>query len=148
MKKIFFAVTLSLLLVPFIGYAHVGSMMDFSKAETGADMMRGIEDQALGDAVHEEMEGLAEKMMQGDMTQEEARRMITLMEEYPGPYGMMMNRMSRAGIFAQTRFSGGHMWQGMAGAAGLWFWMMTLLSLVWLVVGILAVVWLWRKLSK
>ena len=38
---------------------------------------------------------------------------------------------------------------GMTGfGGGLWSWVVSLASLVWLVVGVLAAVWLWKQIAK
>lgn len=37
---------------------------------------------------------------------------------------------------------------GMMGFGGLWPWIMLLIPLVWLVVGILVIVWLWKQITK
>ena len=39
-------------------------------------------------------------------------------------------------------------WGGMMGTGGFWFWIIPLGSLVWLIVGILAAVWLWKQITK
>ncbi len=39
-------------------------------------------------------------------------------------------------------------WGGMMGVGGWWSWIIVLCSLVWLVVGILAAVWIWKQIVK
>jgi hypothetical protein len=39
-------------------------------------------------------------------------------------------------------------WGGMMGSWGGWGWLMSLTMLVWLVVGILAAIWLWKHIKK
>src|SRR3989344_5898029 len=78
---------------PLLASAHGSGMMSGS-AQTPYQMMEFVEDEALGnDEIHEEMEELMVKMMTGAMSEEEANRMIALMDEYPAVSGMMMNRM-------------------------------------------------------
>lgn len=127
-------------------------------AETGFGMMRMIEDQALGDELHEEMEELMVKMMSGMMTETEAKPMVALMEENPGVHGMMTSRLMgmqfaqnsalgqlsgmKSGNFTMMPFG------GVGLGTGFWFWIFSLTTLVWLAVGILAIVWLWKQIKK
>ena len=62
MKNIIIALTLMLFVAPIAVSAHSGDAID---TDTGFGMMRMIEDQALGDDLHEEMEDLMVKMMSG-----------------------------------------------------------------------------------
>ncbi|MBU3968715.1 hypothetical protein KJ991_00650 [Patescibacteria group bacterium] len=39
-------------------------------------------------------------------------------------------------------------WGGMMGYGGLWSWFMVLIPVVWLIVGILVIIWLWGKINK
>lgn len=134
----------TLLLFPLLILAH-GPAADFDDVSTGPEMMRFIEDRALGEELHEEMEGLMTKMMAGTMTENEAGRMAELMNQYPGPQGMMMSRM----MGMNFGWDGGMMpWGGMFGWGGFWFWMITLTSLVWLAAGILLIAWLWKQIMK
>jgi len=136
MRRIFFAIAV-ILAVPFVAQAH--GMMNFNQVNGGLEMMSYVEEQSMGPELHEEMESLMTKMMAGDMSEEEAGRMTELMNQYPGPSGMMMNRMMDAG-------SGWGMmpWSfGGFGAGAFW-----LLYLVWLVAGVLAVIWLYKNIVK
>ncbi|PIR57767.1 MAG: hypothetical protein COU71_02335 [Parcubacteria group bacterium CG10_big_fil_rev_8_21_14_0_10_38_31] len=36
----------------------------------------------------------------------------------------------------------------LGGVGGMWFWAGGLIHLIWLTVGILAIVWLWKQISK
>jgi hypothetical protein len=123
---------------PFWVAAH-GEMMEFNESQTSQDIMRYIEDQALGSELHEEMEGLMTKMMAGAMSEQEASRFLVLMNEYPGAHATMMNRL--AGFSSR---------QAMVpfGMAGTYAGILWLLFVVWLAVGILAAVWLWNSITK
>lgn len=82
---------------PFLASAHSGNST--ASQEPGFMMMQQIEDQALGDELHEEMEDLMIKMMAGDLSEEETDRMVEFMDQYPGPGSMMMGRMMGMGAF-------------------------------------------------
>ena len=159
MKKIL--LTSVIMFLPTFVFAYGGLMMDFEELQTGPEMMKYVEEGVLGDELHEEMEWLMTKMMSGEMAQEEAKRMIELMGQYPGPYGMMMVRLGASTELSrmsspQVNQSGWNMmsgWNGMMGPGqvgfgwgGLWFWVFTLSWLVWTAAGVLLVVWLFRKL--
>lgn len=141
--NLFIVVLLTALALPIVSLAHGGDMGDMMEAgDTRFDMMRTIEDRAVGDELHEEMENLMVKMMSGNMTETEMGRMVTLMETYPGVHGMMMGRFTGSNLT-------GIPFGGMMGFSGsFWAWTMMLGAVVWLIVGILAVVWLLRKLMK
>lgn len=79
--------------------AH-GPMMSFDEAISARGTMQYLEDRALGNELHEEMEGLMAKMMSGDLSEAEADRLLSFMNKYPGPMSMMMNRMSQRGAGA------------------------------------------------
>ena len=153
MRKPLFTLSILLFAFPAMVGAHGGSdstMMDFGDVDTGTEMMQFVEDKTLGENLHEEMEELMAKMMAGTMTEQETGRMITLMEEYPGPYGMIMNRMIGMNFGHNTKMGGFNMMSsgGMMGFGGLWFWIVGLCSLAWLIVGILASLWLWKQITK
>ncbi|PIR97476.1 MAG: hypothetical protein COT91_01135 [Candidatus Doudnabacteria bacterium CG10_big_fil_rev_8_21_14_0_10_41_10] len=163
MKKAILVVASLSLIIPGVALAHGGTMMDFESADDNFDMMRYVEDQVVGDEVHEEMEDLMIKMMSGEMTQDETQRMVELMDEYPGAGGMMSARMMGSGMLArhsQLWTDGGGMGGGngfgmMGGfgmmpgfgfaGANIFSW---LISLVWLAVGALLVVFLAKKIWK
>ena len=136
---------------PSMSFAH-GTMMDFNSLQTGPEMMRYVEDQALqNDELHEEMEDLMEKMMTGELSEQEANRMVEFMDEYPGPMGMMMNRYGMMGGYGNQQQSWGMMDWGSGGfstGVGAWVWFMFLLMVVWLVVGVLAAAWLFKQIQK
>ena len=128
---------------PVFVFAHGGSMMDFGELQTGPEMMKYVEEGVLGDELHEEMEQLMVRMMSGEMTQDEAERMTTLMGQYPGPYGMMMNRLGWGTRSGWNMMSG---WNGMMGwGFGFWSWVFVLSWFVWTAAGVLLVVWLFKK---
>ena len=145
MKYIFIFVLSLAALAPGVSLAH-GTMMDFGSLQTGPAMMEYVEDQALqNDELHEEMEDLMVKMMTGELSEQEANRMVALMDEYPGPMNMMMNRMNITGgnWSMMQRFH-----SGVSGGGAFFLWFIPLLWIVWLVVGILAIVWLWKQIQK
>ena len=124
MKKILF-VLIVFMLLPVFSFAHGGTMMNFSELQTGPEMMEYLENSVVGNDLHEEMEGLMIKMMSGTMTQDEAGKMTELMGQYPGPYGMMMNRLGSSQVnrlvdwregYERNMMSG---WRGIIGVAGL-----------------------------
>jgi len=130
------------LLFPMSMFAH-GNMMDFNDAQGSSAMMLYVEEQALDSEIHEDMEGLMEKMMSGTLTQSEADRLGTFMEEHPGPYGMMMNRFLSTRAFGDEDMMG---WNNTM--PGFWVWLCGATLLVWLAVGVLAIVWLWKQITK
>lgn len=98
MRKKLFITLIIALIVPFaVAEAHISSTSNSS--DTSFMMMQQVEDQALGDDLHEEMEDLMTKMMSGTLTQTEEDRIIELMNEYPGPGSMMMGRMMGMNTF-------------------------------------------------
>lgn len=157
MKTIFIISLLAavLFIAPTAILAHGG-------ADTDGDfgMMREIEDKALGNELHEEMEGLMTKMMSGAMTEQESERMLELMNNYPGPNGMMMGRMmatqGMAGFPAGTTTGAttgmmngyGMMSRGALAVMGFWGWFIIVLYIVWTLVGVLAVLWLWGQIKN
>lgn len=150
MKKIIFALSVLPLFLPVFTGAQINSMMNFSDLKTGSEMMRSIEDKALGEEIHKEMENLMTKMMSGEMTEEETNRMVELMNQYPGPQSIMMGRMM-AGQMMVGNFNQGWGMMGynnMMGPGGFWPWAIFLNSFVWLLVGIFAIIWFWKKISK
>lgn len=91
MKNILFVSLFAFAIILVTANAHTG---DTTTAEDpGFMMMQQVEDRALGDQLHEEMEDLMVKMMSGNLSQSETDRMIELMDQYPGPGSMMMGRM-------------------------------------------------------
>lgn len=141
MRILFSLFIAAMIAFPIGSFAH-GEMMEFQDVHGGTEMMQYVEGQALGPELHDEMEGLMVKMMAGKLSEAEAGRMAELMNQYPGPQAMMMSRMMGAGsVWGMMPWTWG------SGTSG-WSWVLILLYLVWLVVGALAVVWLWQNISK
>ena len=135
-----------LLLLPVSAGAQ--GMMGFDGQVKGPGMMTRVEERALGDDIHEEMEDLMEKMMAGNLTDAEESRLVTLMNEYPGPYGTMLSRMMY-GSLPSGAYSGAGGWMyGMmgSGTVGLALWTLGILTflnlVVWLVGGVFFIQWL------
>ena len=97
MKNILFTLLLALVMLPVVSSAHTGETT--TSQEPGFMMMQQVEDHALGDELHEEMEDLMMKMMSGELSQGETERMVELMSQHPGPGSMMINRMMGMGTF-------------------------------------------------
>lgn len=147
MKKYILFVAIALFIPLWVG-AH-GESIEFSENQTSGDMMRYIEDQALGDGLHEEMEGLMGKMMAGELTQEEADRLAQLMDERPGPMGMMMGRMMGEG---SVPFNTNQSFNSMMGFGftplGAFGWIFMILWWGLIIFGIIALVkWIMRSSS-
>lgn len=108
--------------------------------------METLEEEMMGAVRHERMEALMDKMLTGSLTGEEQQEMMSTMRDPnagPGAISMMM------------RMTGGQMMGGLGGwdessysmgAAGFWIWVMYLTAVVWLIVGILAIIWLWQQI--
>ena len=140
------AVLLAMILLLPVSASSQG-MMDVDGQGIGPGMMTRVEERALGDDIHEEMEDLMEKMMAGNLTDAEESRLVTLMNEYPGPYGTMLSRMMYGswppGVYST---SGGWMYTMMGGTVGLALWTLGILTflnlIVWLVAGVFFIRWL------
>ncbi len=139
-KQILVLLSVIAVLLPVSVSAH-GMTDDFGDLKTGPELMSYIENTALGDELHEDMEDMMVKMMSGQLTESEAQRMISLMDQYPGPYSMMMNRLGSSNFSHGWGFMP---WGGMMGG-DFWPLFMWLASLVWLAVGVLLVIWLIRR---
>lgn len=155
-KKYFLILPIFLLAIPWFAFAH--GMAGFSDVKSGVDMMRYVEDMGMGGGLHEEMETLMMKMMTGSLTEQEANRISEITKQYPGPSGMMTGRMMRSfgddsskslnekgRDYNMMRWSN---WDMGWGWFGFWAFAGMLGILVWLIVGVLAAVWLWRQISK
>ncbi len=137
---------LLLCIVPAVASARMPMMYP---DEHGYGMMQTIEERSMNATVHEEMEGLMVGMMEGDLTPAEQERLVELMNQYPAGYSTMMNRMLYSESGAYPHMLDGDFWAGMP------WWMAAMMGivvlggivfgLVWLVVGILAIIWLLRQ---
>lgn len=149
MKSYILALGFAVLALPLFVFGH--GMMDFDSSFTGTEMMRYIEDRALpSDELHEEMENLMVKMMTGELTETEANRIVEVMNQYPGPMGMMMGRLGMMqGVWGGSSSGGMMNWgSGFSIWAGAWMWLIFLSVIIWLIVGILAALWLWKQIQK
>ena len=140
MKNILFSLLFALVLIPVASSAHTGETT--TSQEPGSMMMQQVEDQALGDDLHEEMEGLMKKMLSGELSPGETDRMVELMDEHPGPGSMMMNRMMDMGTFGSGSGFNSHnnnsmMGYGLSGFGGgivmILFWILVIVGIVVLV---------------
>lgn len=130
----------------------------------GAQMMESVEESAMGSQMHDEMQGLVTKMMAGSLSSADQARMVEIMNKYPGVSNMMMTRMiggsgqyagmmagqgmmANGGYYGSTAMMGG---AGMmnAGFMSLGVILVVLFFVVWLVVGILAIIWFVKELRK
>ncbi len=156
MKKIIITAILALVFSATGAMAH--GPMSFSEAEgSGVGMMRFVEETAIANPeLHEEMEGLMQKMMEGTLTEEEAGKVAEYMKQYPGPQGMMIGRMMSGGGMGlrggKTGGWGDMMGNWAGGAAwwhGTWFLWVHVISfiLVWAFLA-LAIIALWKWLEK
>ena len=117
-------------------------------------MMENLENKALGADLQEEMQNLMTKMMSGEsagLTEEETNKMIEFMNQYPGPYNMMMNRMMAQNLgWGERRDNAWGMmnWANSTGWGG-WFGIFGFVtSLVWLGIGVLILIWLFKKVFE
>lgn len=157
-KKYFLILLIFLLAIPWFSLAH--GMAHFSDVKNGIDMMRYVEDMGMGGSLHEEMESLMSKMMTGSLSEQEANRMSEITKQYPGPSGIMAGRMMGYGISGDNSYKsldekgkGYDMmrwdkWGMNWGWFGFWAFVGMLGILVWLIVGILATIWLWNQVSR
>jgi hypothetical protein len=119
---------------------------------TGYGMMQTVEEQSMNATAHAEMQGLMEKMIVGNMTPTEQNRLVQMMNQYPAGYSTMLNRMT--GYGSGTCGGNAGFWQGMP-----YYGMMLVIMpiamvlgglflLVWLIVGLLAILWLLGRIPK
>ena len=154
------------LLVFFVGggaisvYAHMGDM-SFARYQTMEQMMgQGIlsemeemEHMMMGEQQHERMEQLMEKMFAGNLSVEEQQEMVRMMRDDqagPGATNLMMRNMmshmaQRSGFFDDDRIMGSNNMMGWGSTSS---WLYSLTVFVWLLVGVLAIVWLWKHVKK
>ncbi|MEN6517935.1 MAG: hypothetical protein ABFC38_07045 [Methanospirillum sp.] len=119
---------------------------------TGYGMMQTVEERSMNASDHAEMQGLMEKMIAGTMTPTEQDRLVQLMNQYPAGYSTMLSRMT--GYGTGTCGMDGTFWQSMP----YYGWMLIMMPLamifgglfllVWLIVGILAILWLLGLIRK
>ncbi len=144
-------IILLFMLVPPLVLAHGGNAT--GSTDSPAGMMRMMEDRAVDGETYREMEQLMRNMMAGELTKEESTRLTELMQEHPGVHATMMNRMtggSAGGMMsgaAMPMMETGSVQQMPSALMGL-LWMSGLLYLVWLIVGVLAIIWLWRQITR
>lgn len=111
----------------------------------GYGMMQTVEEGSMNASDHVEMQGLMQKMIAGNMTPADQDRLVHLMNQYPAGYSTMLDRMM--GYGTGTCGTGAEFWPGMP----YYGWMLVMMPvamllgglflLVWLVVGILAILW-------
>lgn len=132
-----------ILLSPLTLFAHSEAPVSTTNtSDSGFEMMRSIEDAALGDMIHEEMEVLMQKMMVNEMNNADITRMTELMNTYPGPYSMMMGRMM--GMDTGLLTNNNNMMGGFGGMVGYGttgiglMWITQILVWILLILGIVA----------
>lgn len=140
MKNILLVMLMAIVITPFAVSAHTGTGDTTNSQESGFMMMQQVEDQALGNELHEEMEDLMTNMMSGALSETETDRMVELMNQYPGPGSMMMGRMMGSGMFGSGFNSFNHnsmMGYGLSGFGGgifmIFFWILVVIGIVALV---------------
>lgn len=135
----------------------------------GYQMMESVEISAMGGPMHDEMQDLVTKMMAGNLSSSDQARMVEIMNRYPGASNMMVTRMTggngqgswngypgmmgTGGAYSGAGMMGGY---GLAGGAGMmnsgFMWLGAILAflfyVVWLAVGILAILWFMKQLGK
>ncbi len=146
LKRGVFLWILLLCIVPAVASAQMPMMYP---DETGHEMMQTIEERSMNATVHTEMEDLMEKMLEGNLTPSEQDRLVELMHDYPAGYSTMLDRMTGTGYYCAQ--SGEGSWHDMP----YYGWMTVMMPvamilgglflLVWLIVGILAIIWLVRQ---
>lgn len=149
MKKILPFLVLALFVFPIFAGAHGDT--EVNEPETRFEMMEHMEDQILGDELHEEMESLMINMMNGNLSDQEISRLTELMEQYPGPHGMMMNRLYGSSYQDKGMSDWSNMGWGMHSGFGNWsgmFWLLVICTFVWLLVGVMVIVYLGRKIGE
>jgi hypothetical protein len=126
-----------------------------------AQMMESVEVNVMGGPMHDEMQGLVTKMMAGSLSSTDQARMVEIMNKYPGASNMMMTRMmggngqGLSGYQGMMGTGGVYSGAGMMGGAGMMdsglmtggSILITLFFVVWLIVGILAIIWLVKQLQ-
>ncbi|OHA46375.1 MAG: hypothetical protein A3A80_03370 [Candidatus Terrybacteria bacterium RIFCSPLOWO2_01_FULL_44_24] len=113
--------------------------------------MEQMEDQMMGDANHERMEELMDKLFAGTLSSEEQSEMTAMMQNQQtgagamlGMMGMMTSRMMQNAGIGNSSMMGFNYPMNVWGGT----WLYSLLLFVWLVVGILAAIWLFKQILK
>jgi len=122
----------------------------------GVQMMESVEVNAMGQPMHDEMQGLVTKMMAGSLSSTDQARMVEIMNKYPGASNMMVTRMTGSSGQDWSGYQGMMGGYGATGGAGmmnsgfmsLGVILVVLFFVVWLVVGILAIIWFVKQLQK
>jgi|GEM_PF-3486466 len=148
------------------GYAGMMGSAGMMSAGS-AQMMQSVEVSAMGQSMHDEMQGLVTKMMAGSLSSTDQARMVEIMNKYPGGSNMMMTRMMGGTGQGGSGYPGmmgtnGQNYYGMMGTGGVYSGagmmdaglmtggsiLIVLFFLVWLIVGILAIIWFVKQLQK
>jgi uncharacterized membrane protein YtjA (UPF0391 family) len=146
MNKIPLILFLIFLTIPFLTGAHGENAT--TQSNSGVMLMQQIEDSVVGDELHEEMENIMIKILSGKtLSDEEVADVTVFMQEYPGPHGMMMNRLgysaSHTGMHHGLGFSNNGM--GLSGFAWGLMWLTPILF--WAIL-ILIIVALFKWIKK
>jgi hypothetical protein len=136
-----------------------------------AQMMESVEVNAMGGPMHDEMQGLVTKMMAGSLSSTDQARMVEIMNKYPGASNMMMTRMmggngqgwsgypgmmgTNGQYYGMMGTNGVYSCASMMGGAGMMdaglmtggSILIVLFFVVWLIVGILLIIWLIKQLQ-
>jgi len=92
--------------------------------------------------------------MAGKLTKDEVSRMIGIMNQYPGPMGMMMGGFGMmSGCSPQNYYNQNwrmsHMGYGWGNGNSIFgVWVSGLTHIVWLLISILALVWFWQRIVE
>ncbi|MEI7858093.1 MAG: hypothetical protein WCH85_11420 [Methanomicrobiales archaeon] len=139
----------------------------------GVQMMQSVEVSAMGQPMHDEMQGLVTKMMAGSISSTDQARMVEIMNKYPGASNMMVTRMTggngqNLGGYPGMMGTNGQNYYGMMGTGGVYSGagmmggagmmdaglmtggsiLIVLFFIIWMVVGILAIIWFVKQLQK
>ena len=152
-KKIFLAITLSaVFIMPAVSLAN-----DYVGSRAGFGMMEAAEEKIMGVQAHEEMEDLMREMMSVDTrnvaeTEKIADKLAEMASKYPGAVNMMMSRFvvdNMMSNYSPNRYGNmGMMGDWGAGLGSPWYWIMFFGVLVWVVAGVLLVIWLIKQIGK
>lgn len=126
-------------LTPSLAFAHSGDVTDESP---GIEMMQVMEDHMMGDAQHERMEELMDRLFEGDLTVEEQQEMIQIMQDPEAGPGAMTMMMRTTNPQWSTWHGNGMMGLGTNPSV---YWITVILVWTLIISGIIAI---WRWLSK